>query len=873
MRELTIGAVGLVTHLFGRAALAAAACSVFLSLSAVPSLAVQCSDTEKSATLGTKECTNPPAADPIDVDAALEMLDPKASAKTRELGLTLLRKAADAGDVRATVSLATIYREGGFGVPVDQSRAAVLYGEAAAKGDNFSRVQLALMLLDGLGLPLDVDRAVGLLEDASATDDAWSTTILASLYINGDKVPADGERAMALLAPLVKADNPSAFTSMGDLYSSGPEPVKADPARAVEFYEQAVALNDIAGKSRLGTILVGRKGETADVARGLTLLEDVAGAGDNWTLIQIGNIHAAGEVVPLNAGKALAYYERAAEAGLAAGYSLMGNVYKFGLGSIGRDTARAAGFYEQALVGKDNAARVQLALMLLDGTSLPLDVTRAVGLLEDANATGDVWSTTILAGLYTDGGKVPADGKRAIALLAPLVEINNAAALTAMGDVYAKGPAPVKVDADRALEFFERAAVLGDIGGKSRLGTILVGRKDKPKDVARGLALLEDVANAGDNWTLIQIGNLYAAGESVQLDAGKALAYYERAAKAGLAAGYSLIGNAYNYGLGTLRKDPKRAASYYEKAVAGKENTGRVQLALMLLDGTSLPLDVDRAVDLLKDAAATGDLWSTTILANLYAEGRLVPAQYSKARSYYDAAYAMGNRDAVLQFGLALATGPLAEKHAKEGVQLVRSAVEKGIASAALHYARLQVAGRVPGDNANDASSTLRKAVAAGDAASLRYLVELYRDGVPGQIAPRPKEAKQLLERHGQLLAPEDRALDTILVMARRSLNPSRLERIGAEFGKLRPEDVTRTLRFLLGSDPNAYVYVLQRQLGADRIYRGPLDGTLTSLTIRAIGAMCRRLGAAEVCRRGVLTAEAADVLANWLMDMTTRQN
>ncbi len=206
-------------------------------------------------------------------------------------------------------------------------------------------------------------------------------------------------------------------------------------------------------------------------------------------------------------------------------------------------------------------------------------------------------------------------------------------------------------------------------------------------------------------------------------------------------------------------------------------------------------------------------------------------------------------------------------------MRLVREAVEKGIANAALQYARLQVGGHVPGHDAEDASGTLRKAVASGDAASLRYLVELYRDGVPGQIKPRPTEAKRLLDRHGQLLAPEDRAFDTILVMARRPLNYERLKSIGAEFGKLRPEDVTRTLRFLLASDPNAYVYVLQRQLGAERVYRGPLDGTLTSLTIRAIGTMCRRLGAADVCRRGILTAEAADMLSNWLKNSRTQQH
>ena len=80
-------------------------------------------------------------------------------------------------------------------------------------------------------------------------------------------------------------------------------------------------------------------------------------------------------------------------------------------------------------------------------------------------------------------------------------------------------------------------------------------------------------------------------------------------------------------------------------------------------------------------------------------------------------------------------------------------------------------------------------------------------------------------------------------------------------------------MQYLLQASPNAYVYVLQQQMGAESIYSGPLSGTLTRVTLRAIARVCRQIGVADVCGRGVLTGEAAGVLSSWLVSTKTEQN
>lgn len=797
-----------------------------------------------------------------DVDAILQMLTQPAH---QAEAIDLLAKRADEGDVRAVSRLATIFLNGEFGQPVDKAKAEGLFEQGSAQGDLGSKIQLALLLLSH-SESNSTARGVGLLQAVAATGDVWSTTILADLYTRGDKVPANGTEALRLLQPLVAKNIGAAMTAMGDVYTLGPSPVAVDLPKARGLYEQGVVLGDIGAKSRIGTLLTSGVDANADVGRGLQLLQSVADAGDNWTLIQIGNLYAAGKVVPLDAPRAVAYYARAASNGLAPALALLGNVYNGGLGTIADDPSVAKRYYTQAVAAQDNTARVQLALMLLSGKKIPADVPRAIGLLNDAAATGDVWSATVLAGLYTDGKQVPADGKKATALLAPLIDKHVSAAMTALGDVYAKGPTPIRVDAARARELFEQAAALGDIGAKSRLGTILTSDGALPDQVARGLTLLQDVADAGDGWTQIQIGNLYAAGKVVPLDGQKALDYYGHAAKAGLAPALALMGNVYKTGLGSIAKDPAHAADLYGQAVLGNDNTGRVQLSLMLLDGTDIPRDVKRAVTLLSDASATYDLWSTTILANLYVDGRFMAPDFDKAKSYAETAKALGSADAMLQFAVATALGPMSTQHLGEAIGLVQQAVTDKVAGATAQYGRLLLLGKLDKPASIDALRVLTTAADAGDVASIRVLLQVYRSGVAGTVAADSAKVTSLLASHGRFLSASDLAYETLLEDIQTPMSwgflPARFQQ---DLSALRSDDVPQILMGLRWSHPNEFVRVLQAKMAAADFYNGPIDGVLSTATMKAITRVCDSVGSRDVCVAGPMNGPGVKILVDWM--------
>ncbi len=107
-----------------------------------------------------------------------------AAAGQRDEAVALYRKAADAGDARAMVSLGLII-ESGDGAPKDIAAANALYEKAAARGSADGAINLAVALLGGKGVEKNVPRAVQLLRTASQGGSAIATYDLGVLAQQG----------------------------------------------------------------------------------------------------------------------------------------------------------------------------------------------------------------------------------------------------------------------------------------------------------------------------------------------------------------------------------------------------------------------------------------------------------------------------------------------------------------------------------------------------------------------------------------------------------------------------------------------------------------------------------------------------------------
>jgi TPR repeat protein len=102
----------------------------------------------------------------------------------RDEAIGLYRKAADAGDARAMVSLGLIL-ESGDGATKDIGAANALYEKAAARGSADGAINLAVALLSGKGIEKNVTRAAQLLRTASQGGSAIATYDLGVLAQQG----------------------------------------------------------------------------------------------------------------------------------------------------------------------------------------------------------------------------------------------------------------------------------------------------------------------------------------------------------------------------------------------------------------------------------------------------------------------------------------------------------------------------------------------------------------------------------------------------------------------------------------------------------------------------------------------------------------
>lgn len=785
-----------------------------------------------------------------------------------EKAIPYFEEAAATGNTAALTRLAQAYQSGLGAVAADQAKAREYWEEAVAKGDSFASINLAQLLL-GDGDKASVDRAVGLLDAGAARGEAWPATILADLLVRGDKVPQDAKRAVALLRPLADEGNPAARVALSDIYAKGAGDVATDPVRAFALIEAAYEQGEAQAVSRLGFMLVRGQGVKQDVLRGLDVLEKaVADTTDPWLAIDVGALLANGEAVPVDGDKAIAMFKKAADLGSSAGLFRLGISYRDGVGAVNPDLAAARTYFARAAEMGDNASRVTLAQMLLK-SGVKADVDEGVRLLEAAAGDHDVWGTTSLAALFLDGVVLPKDGERAKGLLEPLADKENPAALAMLGDLYVKGVEPVASDPVLGRSYYERAAALGEVGAKNKLGLMLLAGDAGPAEPERGLKLLREVAEAGDGWAKIQLGDALSQGGAVAVDAMAARDYYQKALDQGIAAGGIKLGLLYLNGAGALRADPAKAAEFFEEAAADGDDLARIQLALMHFEGRGVDKDVERSLALLDDAAKDS-AWANGILGGYFADGRYGPPDYEKARDYFGRALELGDVSASFRFGGLLSSGPLAGEHREEGLALVRDAVEKDVPGAAVEMARLEMMGLAGADGGKAAEERLLAEVRRENPAALRLLLQLYRSGGEG-LTPSIAKARASLNQYEGLLAPEAATFESMVLFAAGPQTPGAMRAVGENFGKLGAGDVPQAVQMLFWSNKNAYVYVLQQQLKKAERYGGPLDGLLTRGTIGAFNAACRESSAdASVCSMGPLTPDYAVLMSKQIGSFDT---
>ena len=201
------------------------------------------------------------------------------------------------------------------------------------------------------------------------------------------------------------------------------------------------------------------------------VLEKKAAAGDIRTMVQTGDVLAAGRGGTPDYAKARQWYEKAAAKGDAGAMTRIGDLHLKGLG-VPRDYVLARSWYEQAAAKDFREAMDRLGELYYQGLGVPRDYGAAKQWYEKAAQRGFPLSFIHLARLYRYGNGVAQDCDVARDWYEEAAAANDNTAMLMLGDLYSKGCVGFHDDREKAREWYTKAAQAGNELASEKLDTL-----------------------------------------------------------------------------------------------------------------------------------------------------------------------------------------------------------------------------------------------------------------------------------------------------------------------------------------------------------------------------------------------------------------
>ena len=229
----------------------------------------------------------------------------------------------------------------------------------------------------------------------------------------------------------------------------------------------------------------------------------------------------------------------------------------------------------------------------------------------------------------------------------------------AIAKAYFKGFG-VKQDYEKAFQLFQYLYAHGDDRGSYYLGYMYEMGYGVEQDEQKAMMYYE---NGHDDMCYYQMGMHLMLGQSVHQDEEKALSYFEKShyPDAYFYQGFLLekqheyasafqayskgsqvyqreclykVGMYLNHGLGT-DLNQKEAYRYLTYSYYCLHGDSAYQLSMMYFDGLMVKKDVNKAIELLKQAAHLYSQEACLLLGRFYGEGHYVEKNFQKSMNYY----------------------------------------------------------------------------------------------------------------------------------------------------------------------------------------------------------------------------------------------
>jgi TPR repeat protein len=211
--------------------------------------------------------------------------------------------------------------------------------------------------------------------------------------------------------------------------------LKQDDSKALSYAQKGAARGNVQSETMMGWLLYNAKNITKDEVRAFGWYLRAADHGDPWAAYDAGLMYESGYAgKPGDLAKAVDYYRRAADLGVAPAGNALGNLYASGRG-VRQDAAKAFQWYRWAADKGDANAQVSLGYM------------------------------------YANGQATARDDAKAFELYKRAADQNNASGVNNVGYFHEFGRA-VPLNLNEAAVWYERAVRLGDKNASGNLGRV-----------------------------------------------------------------------------------------------------------------------------------------------------------------------------------------------------------------------------------------------------------------------------------------------------------------------------------------------------------------------------------------------------------------
>ncbi|UDQ97271.1 tetratricopeptide repeat protein [Lentisphaerota bacterium WC36G] len=458
-----------------------------------------------------------------------------------------------------------------------------------------------------------------------------------NLYNNNEFI-----KAYKIFEKLHKKGRSEATVYLGKYYFFGYQPIKKDYVKALDFFMQAVAKNNgeacyLAGYLHEQDYF---KGVKQNHAKALNLYNKGVSLNNTDCMYRAAIYYANGaDAIPVDNKKAFELFNKGAQGEHSYCLYELGNIYENGYLGTTKDLEKAYNFYSQAARYNDSDAMYKLGQFYLKGKVVAKNEAKAFEYFLKGAQQENIDCLIEVAYSFRNGRGIEKDDAMAVKWYKYGIKLNDPNSAYFLAHAYKYGSLSLKVNYQKAHEYFTIGAELGD------------------------------------NECQFELAIIYEDGLGVEKDFTKALKLYEQSANNGNGQAKCLLGIYYYQGI-NIKKDYQKALKYFQDC--GDNDVALYYLSYMYFNGNAVKVDHKKGLELLKKSANFDYVEALYLLGTIYYNGEVgVKIDNKKAFEYFQKAAKHDHIESLLRLSACYGDGTgtakdykKAEKYAKKVLKL-----------------------------------------------------------------------------------------------------------------------------------------------------------------------------------------------------------